>query len=55
MLKSTVVIQSQTDSRPPEESEMRELEVGRLDEKKRTGWPLKVTEAPVQTHASLDS
>ena len=47
MLKSAVVIQSQTDSRRPEESEMRELEVVRLDEKKKTGRPLKLTEAPI--------
>jgi hypothetical protein len=44
MLKLSAVIQAQTDSYP-ESSEIRELEVVLLDDKKRTGRPLKLTEA----------
>jgi hypothetical protein len=45
MLNSAAVSQSQTDSYPPEQPEVRELEVVRLDDKKKTGRPLKLTEA----------
>jgi hypothetical protein len=45
MLNSAAVIQSQTNPCPPEQPEIRELEVVRLDEKKKTGRPLKLTEA----------
>ena len=45
MLKSRAVIQAQTDSYPPEQPEVRELGVVRLDDKKKTGRPLKLTEA----------
>jgi hypothetical protein len=37
--------QSQTDSYPPGQPEVRELEIVRLDDKKKTGRPLKLTEA----------
>ena len=45
MLNSAAVSQSQTDSYPPEQPEVRELEVVRLDDKKKTGRPLKLTES----------
>jgi hypothetical protein len=45
MLNSAAVIKSQTDSCPPEQPEVRELEVVRLDDKKKTGRPLKLTES----------
>ena len=47
MLKSAAVIQAQTDSYPPEQPEIRELEleIVELPGKKKTGRPLKVTEA----------
>ena len=45
MLKSTAVTQAQTDSDPPEQPEIRELEIVELPGKKRTCRPLKVTEA----------
>jgi hypothetical protein len=44
MINSPDVVPSQLDSHPPE-PEIRELEVVRLDEKKKTGRPLKLTEA----------
>jgi len=44
MLNSAAVSQSQTDSYPPEQTEVRELEVVRLEDKKKTGRPLKLTE-----------
>jgi hypothetical protein len=43
MLKSTAVFQAQTN--PPEQSEIRELEVVVLDDKKKGGRPLKLTDA----------
>src|SRR6267378_4236086 len=45
MLNSQAVSQSETDSYPPGQPEVRELEVVRLDDKKKTGRPLKLTEA----------
>lgn len=45
MLNSPAVIQSQTDSQPSGQTEIRELEVVQLDDKKKTGRPLKLTEA----------
>ncbi len=45
MLNSAAVGPAQTDSCPPEQPEVRELEVVRLDDKKKTGRPLKLTEA----------
>jgi hypothetical protein len=53
MLKSTTVIQAHTDSCPPEQSEILELEVVRLDDKKRTGRPLKLTDARFRRMLSL--
>ena len=45
MLNSQAVSPVQTDAYPQEQPEVRELEVVRLDDKKKTGRPLKLTEA----------
>jgi hypothetical protein len=45
MLNSPAVSLARTDSYPPQQTDIRELEVVRLDEKKKTGRPLKLTQA----------
>jgi hypothetical protein len=45
MLNSPAVSLARTDSYPPQQTDVRELEVVRLDEKKKTGRPLKLTQA----------